>query len=163
MVVDRRHPEDPLAVGELEPADLEDDGEGLQDEDPAHDGQQDLLFRQDRDGAQRAAQGEGAHVPHEDLGGIGVVPEEPDAGADDRPAEDGQLPGSRHIGDLEVGGDLDVAGEVGEQQVGHETGDRRADGEAVQTVGEVDGVGGAHDDERRQEDIPPAQVRAGPS
>ena len=159
MVVDRGHPEDPPAVGKLEPADLEDDGEGLQDEDPPDDGQEDLLLRQDGEGAQGTAQGEGAHVPHEDLGGIGVVPEEADAGADDRPAEDGKLSGSRHVGDLEVGGDLDVPGEVGEQEIGHETGDRRTDGEAVQAVGEIDGVRGAHDDERRQEHVPPSQVR----
>ena len=47
-------------------------------------------------------EGERAHVAHEDLGGVGVEPEEAEAGADQGAAEDRHLADARDVGDLEV-------------------------------------------------------------
>ena len=46
-------------------------------------------------GAQDAAQGQGPHVPHEDLGRVGVEPEETHPGAHQGPQKDGELPTPR--------------------------------------------------------------------
>ena len=43
-----------------------------------------------------AAEGKRSDIAHEDFGGVCVVPEESDAGADHRAAEDGQLAHHRH-------------------------------------------------------------------
>ena len=42
--------------------------------DAAHDGQNNFLTRDHRDGPQGAAQGQSTHVAHEDLRGIAVKP-----------------------------------------------------------------------------------------
>ena len=54
MVVDGGHQED-AAAGALEIGDLDDDGQRLDHEQPADDGQHDLVLDADGDGAQRAA------------------------------------------------------------------------------------------------------------
>ncbi len=67
---------------------------------PAHDGQEDLLLGGQGHGAQDPPQGQGPHVPHEDLGRVGVEPQEADAGAHQGPQEDGELrrlPGRKEI------------------------------------------------------------------
>src|SRR4051794_40492382 len=64
MMVQRGHEEDPLA-GALVPEDLNDDRHRLDDEQAADDHQYDLVLDRDRDGAQRAADGEAADVAHE--------------------------------------------------------------------------------------------------
>ena len=63
-----------------------------------------------------AAEGERADVAHEDLRGVGVVPEEAEAGADDRGAEDQQLARPGHVRDLQVGGEVDAPRHVGEDR-----------------------------------------------
>ena len=60
-------------------------------EDPADERQQQFLLDDDRDGADRAAERERAHVAHEYLGRMGVVPEESDARAHHGPAEHRQF------------------------------------------------------------------------
>src|SRR5215218_5597986 len=67
VVLERRHPEDPLA-GQLERANLQDDRQGDQDEQAADDEQQDLGAAGDRQPGERAAEGQRAGVAHEDLG-----------------------------------------------------------------------------------------------
>ena len=68
-----------------------DDRQRLEHEDAADDHQQQLLLDQDRDGAERGAERQRSDVAHEDLRRVGVVPEEPERGADQRAAEDRQL------------------------------------------------------------------------
>ena len=54
MMMNRRHGEKPFA-GELETEDLEDDGEGFEDENAAHDGEEQLLFTTNRNHADGSA------------------------------------------------------------------------------------------------------------
>src|SRR5690554_2912614 len=73
VVVERGHPEDPLALaglapGVLEIARLDDDRERLEEEDATENGQQELLLDHDRERPDGRAEGEAAGVAHEDLG-----------------------------------------------------------------------------------------------
>ena len=152
VVVQRGHLEDAF-LAELVAAYLEHDGERFEDEDAADEGEQEFLADDDGDGADGAAEGERADIAHEDFGGVGVVPEKADGGADHGAAEDGELADDGHALQFEVVGEDDVAADVGEHGERAGRDDGAADGEAVEAVGEVDGVGGAHqneDDEARQ-------------
>jgi len=60
---------------------------------------------------------------------------------------------------LQISGNLDVAGQVAEDHVEGGGDGHRADGQAVQAVGEVDGVGAPHDDKDRKRDEEEAQLR----
>ena len=76
----------------------------------------------------------------------------PRPGADQRAADDGQLAGALHVVDLQVAGELGVAGQVGDEPEGGGGDHHRHDGEAVEAVGEVDGVAGAGDHEDAEQD-----------
>src|SRR6185437_9157494 len=65
MMVQRRHAEDAPA-GQLEARHLDDDRHRLEDEEPADDGEHDLVLGDDADRADGAADREGAGVAHED-------------------------------------------------------------------------------------------------
>ena len=66
------------------------------------------------DGADGAAQGKRAYVAHEDLGGMGVIPEKADGRADHGPAKDGEFGHFRHVLQFEVVGKDHVAADIGE-------------------------------------------------
>ena len=118
----------------------------LEDEDAADEGQQQLLADDDGDRADGPAQGQRTDIAHEDLRRMGVVPEKADGGADHGAAEDGQLAHHGHALEFEVVGKDDVAADVGEhgQRAGGDDG--AADGQPVQPVGQVDGIGGKDQD-----------------
>ena len=97
VMMDRRHAEDALA-GELERGHLQDHRDRLDHEDAAHDEQHDLLRTITAIDAERGAERERADVAHEHLRGIGVEPQEAEARADQRRAEDQQLAGAGHAG-----------------------------------------------------------------
>ncbi len=78
---------------------------------------------------------------------MGVVPEKPDGSADHGAAEDGEFADHGHALEFEVVGKDDVAADVGEHGERAGGDDGAADGQAVETVGEVNGVGGAHEHE----------------
>ena len=144
----------------LNDADLEDDRHGLDHEDAADDDEQEFLLDEDRDRAERAAERERADVAHEDVGGIGVVPEEPEAGADQRAAEDRQLAdGGDTVGQLQVLGEHAVAADVGQRRERRGGDAEHADRQAVEAVGEVHRVGPADADERREQHVDPAEIR----
>src|SRR5258706_239250 len=69
VMMERRHAEDPLA-GELEGADLQDHGEGLDHEEAHHGEEQQLLLDQDRHRAQGPPEGQAPGVAHEHPGGV---------------------------------------------------------------------------------------------
>ena len=54
VMMQRRHEKDP-AAGALEPEDLDDDGDRLDDKKPADDCEDDLVLGRHRNGAERAA------------------------------------------------------------------------------------------------------------
>ena len=108
---------------------------------PPMKGQQEFLANDDGDRADGAAEGERADVAHEDFGGVSVVPEKADGGADHGSAEDGQFADEGHALQFEVVGKDDVAADVGEHGERAGGDDGAADGESVEAVGEVDGVG----------------------
>ena len=97
VVVQRRHPEQPFALGELEVADLQDHRQRLDHEQPAEQDEQELGAGQDREPGQRAAERERAGVAHEDLGRRGVPPQEAEAGAGDRGGDDGEVERVAHL------------------------------------------------------------------
>src|SRR5262245_10528866 len=104
MVVQRRHPEDPLAA-QTERADLQDHRQRLDHEQSADEDQQDLLLDHDGDGAQRGADRHRADVAHEHFRRIAVEPEEPERGADQGAADDRQLPAALDVRHVQVAGD----------------------------------------------------------
>src|SRR6478735_5515241 len=141
VVVQGRHPEDPVTGLDLEdapeqparPADLEDrhlDHHRQRDDDeqPADDQQQQLGAGHDREAGHRAA-----------LRRRGVPPEEPEAGAGEGGGDDGEVQRVTHLVALRArleGAGLAVLPDV-DQRVGREDEDARAGREAVETVGQV--------------------------
>ena len=64
------------------------------------------------------ADGQGAGIAHEDLGGIGIVPEETDEGTDRSGNEDNEFLGAGHVHDVQVLSELDVTRDVGQHPEG---------------------------------------------
>jgi hypothetical protein len=69
MMVQRRHAEHPL-LGQLERGHLDDDRQGFEDEQAAHQDEEDLLLGDHRHAADRGAERERADVAHEHLGRV---------------------------------------------------------------------------------------------
>ena len=119
VVVQRRHEEDALAAGRLERDHLHDHGQGLDDEDAAHDHEHDsFLVTITAIVPSAAAQRERADVAHEHLGRVGVEPEEAEPGADQRAAEDRHLAGARDVRDAAGASRRPVPGDVGDDREG---------------------------------------------
>ena len=72
MMVDRRHPEDPLSVGLLEIADLDHDRKHLGEVDKADDHDKQRHLHDQRQGRRVSAQRQGTGVSHKDLRRIAV-------------------------------------------------------------------------------------------
>src|SRR5205807_6441227 len=94
----------------------------------------------DGDGAHDAADGERAGVPHEHLRGMGVEPEKAERGAHQRAAEDRQLPGPGKEINAKIPGSVEASEEIREDRERPRYDRRKAAGEAVESVGQVDGV-----------------------
>ena len=157
-MVQRRHAEDAFAA-QFVRHDLKDDRSRLGHEHPADDHQHDLLLADQRNDAQRCAQGQRPDVAHEHLRRIGVEPQEAQPGRGQRPAEDGDFPGAGDVRHLQILRDDAVAADVAEQGIRHAGDHDRPDGQAVQPVGQVDRVRGADHDERGERHVPAAQRR----
>ena len=127
-----RHAKDPLSVGQLEVAHLENVGQGLQDVDDAHQDEHQGNIQGEGQSAHRSPQKERASVAHKDLGGVEVIDQESAQPTEQPGGEDPQLqlpPEAGHGGEKEHHGH----GDAGDQ--------------AVDAVGDIDGVHGAHHDE----------------
>ena len=96
---------------------------------------------------ERAAEGHRAGVAHEELGGEGVVPEEPDRSPDQRRGQDREV-------EQEGGPGPDVARPDVADHVDREEGEQSDDpdpgGEPVEAVGQVGAVRRAGDDEEEE-------------
>ena len=69
-------------------------------------------------------------------------------GADHGAAKDCELADLRHALEFEIRGEGGMAADVGEDRERAGGDDRAADGEAVETVGEIDGIARDHDDDK---------------
>src|SRR5579884_29261 len=156
VVVERGHAEHP-PVEQAEAHDLYDHRQGDDDEQGPDHRQEQLEVELQGESGQAATDGEGAGVAHEDAGGGGVPPQEPGARTGHGDGRLGQVQRRVHVVDGVVA-ELPVAdeGEGGEGE------DRRAGRQAVQTVGQVDGVRRPHQHQHGQHHPPDGpQVKAG--
>ena len=117
------------------------------DEQAADDGEHDLVLGGDGDRAEHAAERQRAGVAHEDRRRRRVEPQEAEAGAEHRAADDRKFAGARHEVDLQIVGEDRVAGEIGDDAEARRRDHHRHDGEAVEAVGQVHRIAGADDDE----------------
>ena len=139
VMVQRRHFENALAVGELEIRHLNNVGQRLTDVDDTHQQQHQRHVVGEGQCRHRAAQEQGAGVAHEHLGGVAVIHQ--------KTAQAAQHGGGKRAQLGEAGPDDGH----GRKENGHGDGDAGA--ETVQPVGDVDGVDGAHDDEGGEDEV----------
>src|ERR1017187_10082577 len=151
VMVDGRHFENAFAVAQLIAAHLKDDGNGFQNEDAADEEQQDFLLDEHGNHGHGAAEAQRTDVAHEDFGGMRVVPQEADASPGHGTAKHGEFAGARIARQLQVLGELRVAAGIGEDGEGAGGDHHETDRQAIESVGEVDGVG-AEDHHQRHED-----------
>ena len=148
----RRHAEDALAAGSLEVQHLQHDGQGLGNEEAAHDEEHDLLAHDHRDRAQRCAQPERADVAHEHFRRVGVEPQKTQAGATDRATKHRQLTRARDIRHAQILGEADVTRHIGKDRERTGNHHRRHDRQTIEAIGQVHRMAGAVDDEIAQGD-----------
>src|SRR5882762_9143365 len=146
MMMNGRHAEDALAA-QFEGAHLQNHGKRFDDEDTADEKEQDFLLDDDRNGAQRSAQRQRSNVPHEDFGGMRVVPEKSERCPDERAAKYSELADARDILNLEISGPAVVAAHVGQNRKRASRDHRAADRQAIKPVRQVHGVGRTHNDD----------------
>src|ERR1035437_10192738 len=163
VVMEGGHLEDSLLVTQLVTADLKNDGDRFEDEDAANEGQQHLLADDDSNRTDGPAQGQRTHVAHKDFRRVGVVPEEADGGAHHGAAENGQLGHFRHVLEFKVVGKNHGAADVGEHGQGAAGDDVAADGQPIQSVGQVNGVGRTdqHEDDKSDKGQKGQQAQVG--
>ena len=117
----------------------------------------------DDDGAHGddSADGEASRVAHEDLGGVGVVPQKSDQCADKGTEEHHQFLRPWYVHDVEVGSILDVAAHIGQDAERHAYDGRVARTHSVHAVVEVGAVGDRrHDKDRHDDEEYPARRHA---
>src|SRR5256885_5038765 len=147
MMMDRRHAKDSFTA-QFEGADLQDDAERFDDEDATDEKQQNFLLDNDRDNSDRAAEGERTDVAHEHFGGMRVVPKKAERSADERAAKNGKFTDARDVLNFQIVRPAVVAADISEHGERACSNDGTTDGEAVETIREIDGVRRAGDDDR---------------
>ncbi len=158
MMVNGCHQEDPFP-SRFERHDLEDDRNRLDHEDAAHQEQQQLVFADHRDGPQRRAQRQGAHIAHEHGGRIGVEPEESEAGPEDGRGEHREFSRPFDIRDQQILGRNPVSDHVGHDGV-RQCGDHHgAHRQAIEAVRQVDRVRTPDDHQDREWDVEQTEIR----
>jgi hypothetical protein len=89
---------------------------------------------------------------------VTVEPEKAETSANERGADDGQLPRKRIKRDLQVFRDAEIASRIRKQSVSKCHRDGATDCETIQPVSEVDRVRSAHNDEREKHERKPTHV-----
>src|SRR5580693_426565 len=115
VMVDGGHEENALAR-ELERTHLNHHAHRLEEEDAAENAAQELVLREDGAHPEPAAERKRADVPHEDLRRIRVVPKEANPRPDDRPAENAQFADAGDGRNIEVAGDDETLGHIGDAE-----------------------------------------------
>src|SRR5256885_11663239 len=146
MMMDGRHAKDSLTA-QFEGADLKDAVEEFDDENATDERQQNSVLDNDGDNADRAAEGERTDIAHEHFGGMRVGPKKAERSADERAAKNGKFTDARDVLNFEIVRPAVVAADISEHGERACSNDGAADGEAVETVGEIDGVGRAGNDD----------------
>ncbi|OPZ62050.1 MAG: hypothetical protein BWY86_00580 [Candidatus Aminicenantes bacterium ADurb.Bin508] len=132
---------------------LDQGGEDLQEEDPANQREQHLLLREEGHHRQGPSDAEGTGVPHEDLRGIGVIPEEAHDPPDESRPEDGDLSASPDEGEDVVTRGDGVPDDVGEEGVDTDGEDGGRSKEPIHAIGDVHGVDdGEHGEDQEEEE-----------
>jgi len=97
MVMDRAHAEYPLTVRVLEIGNLNDNGKCFDDEQTPDYQPEEFGLGADCQASESSADGQRAGIPHENLGGVRVIPEKSEDSAEGRRANDRELLRSRDI------------------------------------------------------------------
>ena len=161
MVVDRSHAKDP-APGGFVRKDLEEDRDGLDNEDPPNHHQEQLVLCQNCHQRQGGTETQGPGVSHKDLGRIGIEPEKPQTGSHHRASEHGELARLPHGDHLEVAGDRGMSSYVRQHGVGRRCHNHGSRCQPVQSIGEVDGITAPDDHQHHQKGVRPSHVRYPP-
>src|ERR1700704_5819776 len=158
MVMDRRHPEHALA-GELERHYLHDHRDRLQHEQSADHREHDLVFDRDRDRSEHAAKRQRSGVAHEDRCRRRVEPQESQSRAQYRAAQHREFARAGDVIDLQVIREHGVADEICDHAEACRRNHHRDDGKAIETVGQVDRIAGADNDEGAEHHEEPAEIQ----
>ena len=160
-MVQRRHLEDtaagsvfPLRIFKVER--LEDNRQIFYQEYATEDGDEQFLADDYRKDGDDATQREAPRVAHEDLRGVGVVPQESDGRPDEGGGKNHQLLGSGDEHDIQERGKLEVRRHIGQDAQCHPDDGRAARRQAVQAVRQVGSVrhGGYDEYHHQDEDYP---------
>ena len=157
-MVDRSHVEDSLPSN-LERSDLHDDRNRLQHEYTPHDHEKEFLFGHHSHRAKGGTQSERANISHKYLGRIGIKPEEAQACTNHGTTEDRQFPTASDIGNLKVISKPRVSSQITKKHECTTRHEDRADGEAIQPIRQIDGIGCGQDDKHNKGNIEPSEVR----
>jgi len=112
-MMQRGHAKNALAR-EFKRGDLQNNRNGFHHEQAADDGQNNLMFDDDRDRANGAAQRERTCVAHEDQRRGRIEPQKAKASADQSAAKDGEFASAGDVDDLQIIGKHRVANQIGD-------------------------------------------------
>src|SRR5690606_17066210 len=143
---------------ELERSDLHDDRHGLEHEKPANDGKHQFMLCSNGDCAQRTAESERARVAHEHHGRRRVIPEETKPRTNQRTAEDCKFTCTGHEVNLEIIRKDRIADEINDETKRSRGNHHRHNGEPVEPIREIDGIGGADNHQRAEQEEEPSKL-----
>lgn len=137
---------------EFEPADLSHDAESFDDENSSDDDEEDFLLRDEASKPDDPTERERTGVPHKDLRGMAVEPEEAERGSDGGTEEDGEFAAAGDEGDLQVVGHSFVSCQITEGEESGTAEEKTASGKSIETIRQIDRIGTAGKDEHSPEE-----------
>src|ERR1700675_879603 len=140
MMMYRRHAKDPFTA-QLERPYLQNNRERFHNKNSATKKQQNLMLDDHRDQPKRPAQRKRTYVTHENFRGMCVVPKKTKRSAYKRAAKNGKFANSRNVLNLKISRPTKIAADVSEHRECPGSDDRASDGQAVETISQVHGVG----------------------
>jgi len=150
MMMNRCHSKDAFARA-LEGHHLQNHRHGLHNKNPTHYDERHCLMGHERDCSHEAAQSQRTSVSHENFCRMRVVPQKRKPTPDDSSADDAQLAHAGHIRNEQVLGNNDVSRRVGHDRVHDGYRYRTSDGQPVYSIGHVDCIAGADENEQQEQ------------
>src|SRR3989442_1431705 len=95
------------------------------------------MLRHHRDGPQGASQCQRAHVTHKDLCRVGIEPQEPQAGPEQRPTEYRQFTRPPYMHEVQIVSKIGVADNIDDAGIDEGGNDKWPSRKAIQTYGMV--------------------------